>query len=170
MDVIKTSRTEWVAAIVVAPKKNRTLRFCLNYSKLMTLTILYSYSILHMGEFVDSRGDAMIFSACDTNGRYRQAEITHEYRNNAAFSSHHVLFLLVPMRFQPENDPRTFQRAMDIVLSWVRWQFARVYPDNIAIFSYFPSDHMDYLLQILTLLKDGGLTLNLGSERSLQIT
>lgn len=52
-------------------------------------------------------------------------------------------------------------RAIYIVLSSVRWNFAILYLDDIILFSKTIDDRMAHLKAVLTLLKDVDLALNL---------
>lgn len=50
----------------------------------------------------------------------------------------------------------TTQRAMDIILSSVKWQCALVYLNDIVIFLKSLDEHIDQVRQVLTLLNDAG--------------
>lgn len=55
----------------------------------------------------------------------------------------------------------TFPPAMDPLLMRVKWQFALVYVDEIAIFLRTPDENTKLVLQTLTLLDEAGVTHNL---------
>ena len=63
--VIQPSTSERAAPIVFAPKKDGTLRFCIDYRRLNLVTIRDSYPIPRMDECIDSLGHAEIFSTLD---------------------------------------------------------------------------------------------------------
>lgn len=54
MDVIKLPQTEWVLPILSAPKKNGTIRFCVDYRKLNEVLTWDSYLISHIDECIES--------------------------------------------------------------------------------------------------------------------
>ena len=61
------------------------------------------------------------------------------------------------MPFGLRNAPATFQRALDIILSSVKWQFCIVYIDDVIIFSKSVDEHLDHIDQVLTFLGDYGM-------------
>lgn len=46
------------------------------------------------------------------------------------------------MTFKIENTPNTFQRAMDVIITPVKWQIALTYLDDIVKFSRMPEEHV----------------------------
>lgn len=44
----------WVLLVVFAPKEDRNLRFCFEYRKHNAVTVLDSYLLPHMDEYLDS--------------------------------------------------------------------------------------------------------------------
>lgn len=60
-----------------------------------------------------------------------------------------------------KNAPRTFQRAMDILMRKIKWQFALVYSDNTKLFLRTADKHIEHVRRVLTLLIDVDMTLNL---------
>ena len=159
--VIEPAKTEWAAPIVFAPKKDGSLRFCVDYRRLNAETVRDSYPIPRMDECIDSLGDAQLFSTLDANSGYWQIEMAEEDKNKTAFTTHYGLFRYLRMPFGLKNAPATFQRAIDIILSTVKWQFALIYLDDVVVFSRTFDEHMAHLAIVLRLLKDAGITLRL---------
>ena len=160
-NVIEPSTSEWAAPIVFAPKKDGTLRFCVDYRKLNALTVRDSYPIPRMDECIDSLGDAEIFTSLDANSGYWQIEMDAATKDRSAFVSHHGMYQFVRMPFGLRNAPATFQRAIDFILADAKWQFAIVYIDDIIIFSRTPEEHLEHLDTVLGLLAKAGVTLKL---------
>ena len=65
------------------------------------------------------------------------------------------------MPFGLRNAPGTFQRAIDVILAQVRWQYSLVYLDDIVVFSKTGEEHIDHVRSVLSLLADAGVTLKL---------
>lgn len=57
------------------------------------------------------------------------------------------------------NAPATFQRAIDIILSGLRWRTCLVYLDDIIVSSAIMEDHIRHLRDVLSLLFNAGVTL-----------
>ena len=70
------------------------------------------------------------------------------------------------MPFGLRNAPSTFQRALDVILSGVRWNICLVYLEDVIIFSRNVADHLEYLDTVLTLLEDAGIKLKMKSASS----
>lgn len=51
-----------------------------------------------------------------------------------AFTSHHSLFQFIRLAFGLNNTPRTFQRAMNILLTYVKWRLGLVFKVYIVNF------------------------------------
>lgn len=54
-----------------------------------------------------------------------------------------------------------FQKAKDMILLTVKWQFALAYFEDIAIFSKSISDHLSHLLSVASLLSNAVMSLRL---------
>ena len=65
------------------------------------------------------------------------------------------------MPFGLKNAPATFQRALDIILSGVRWQTCLVYLDDVIVFSRTIDEHIANLDIVLLLLRNAGVSLKL---------
>lgn len=149
--VNEPAQTEWVAPIVFAPMKDRSLRFWLHYRKLNNLTRRNPYPIPRMDQCIDSLGEATVFSTLNANSGYWQVEIEEHYRNKTPFPSHHNLCSFVRMPFGLKNAPGTFQQTMDVIVACVNWQFALVYLEDIVIFLKTPEERIEHVRQVLTL-------------------
>jgi hypothetical protein len=70
MGVIEPSTSEWAAPIVLIPKPDGSLRFCIDYRKLNEVTLRDSYPLPRMDDCLDSLGSATIFTTLDGNSGY----------------------------------------------------------------------------------------------------
>lgn len=68
--VIEPSQSEWASPVVIIPKPDGSLRFCVDYRKLNSLTVKDSYPLPRMDECLDSLGEANFFTALDCNAGY----------------------------------------------------------------------------------------------------
>ena len=65
------------------------------------------------------------------------------------------------MSFGLKGAQATFQRALDIILSGVRWQICLVYVDDVIVFSRTQEKHAENLGTVLSLLRRAGISLQL---------
>lgn len=65
------------------------------------------------------------------------------------------------MKVDIKNAPTAFRLVMDITLTSEKWQFALVCLGQILNISQLPRQHINYILPVLSLLKEAGVTLML---------
>ena len=65
------------------------------------------------------------------------------------------------MPFGLTNAPATFQRGIDMILSKYEWKTCLVYLDDVIIFSKSVEDHINHVDEVLTCLREAGVSLNL---------
>jgi len=65
------------------------------------------------------------------------------------------------MPFCLANAPATFQRALDTILSGLKWQICLVYLDDVIIFSANAEQHFKDVDTVRHRLREAGVTLNL---------
>ena len=159
--VIELATSEWASPIVLVPKKDGSLRFCLDYRRLNAKTFPETYPLPRIDDCLDSLGDAGIFTTLDCNAGYWQVPVALEDRDKTTFTSYLGTFRYTRMPFGLRNAPATFQRALDIILSGVRWKSCLIYLDDVIVFSRTTEDHLRHVDEILTLLRNAGVTLKL---------
>jgi hypothetical protein len=87
-DVIEPATCEWASQIVLVPKPNGSLRFCVDYRRLNAITVSDTSPLPRMDEFIDSLGEAVVFTALDCNSSYWQIPVDPADREKTAFTSH----------------------------------------------------------------------------------
>ena len=133
--VIEPATSEWESPIVLVPKPDGSMRFCVDYRRLNAITTRDSYPLPRMDECIDSLGDATVFSTLDCNAGYWQIPVDPADRPKTTFTSHEGLFWFLRMPFGLRNAPATFQRFVDITLAGLKRKVFLVYLDDIIVFS-----------------------------------
>ncbi|CAF1301583.1 unnamed protein product [Adineta ricciae] len=157
--VITPSKSSWASPVVLAPKKDGSMRFCIDYRKLNNLTIRDAYPLPRIDDTLDSLQQAQFFSTLDLRSGYWQVEMDEASKPLTAFVTHRGLFECTVMPFGLTNAPATFQRLMDIVLAGLKWQCCLVYLDDIIVFSATFEQHQHDLRKVFTALSEANLTL-----------
>jgi hypothetical protein len=136
----------------MVPKPDGSLRFCVDYRKLNDITVPDTYPLPRMDECIDSQVEAAIFTTLDCNSGYWQIPVDPTDRDKTTFTSHCGIYRFIRLPFGLRNAPGTFQRAVDIILSEVKWQTCLVYLDDVIVFSSSREAHMRHVDEALTLL------------------
>jgi len=160
-DVIEPTSSEWGFPVVLVPKKGGTLRFCVDYRLLDVVTKKDLYPLPRMDECIDSLGEATIFSTLDCNAGYWQFASAPEDREETAFVCHEGAYQYKRMPFGLTNASATIQRALDIILSGVKWQSCFIYLDDVIVYSKTEREHVGLVDRFLRLLRDAEMTLRL---------
>ena len=159
--VIRDAKSEWASPVVLIPKPDGSMRFCVDYRRLNELTIKDSYPLSRMEDCLDRLGEAKYFTTLDCNSGYWQIPVLEEDRSKTAFTCHEGCFEFCRMPFGLCHAPATFHRTVDMLLSGYQWRTCLVYSDDIIVFSDTKEDRLTHVREILTILKDAGFSLKL---------
>ena len=160
-DVIDPASTEWASPIVPFPKKDGFLRFCVDYCRLNGKTVAGDYPLPRIDDCLDSLRDAQMFTALDCHAGYWQAPVAPEDHEKTIFTSYLGTYRYVRTPFGLRNAPATFQRALDIIRSGVRWQTCLIYPGDFIVFSKNTETRLGHVDEVLRLLRRTSVTLKL---------
>ena len=157
--VIRPSNSPYASPIVIARKKDGTLRFCIDYRKLNAKTVRDAYPLPRIEEALDSLGKACFFSTLDLTSGYWQVEVAEEDKAKTAFTTPMGLFECNRMPFGLQNAPATFQRLMMTCLGDLNMKSVLIYLDDVIVFSQTFDEHLERLKTVFDRLKEHGLKL-----------
>ena len=158
-DLIEPSESPWASPVVLVKKKDGSLRFCVDYRRLNSITVKDVYPIPRIDENLDALNGSRYFSTLDLASGYWQVPLSEDARQKSAFvvSSGFYQFKVLPMGLS--NSGSTFERLMERVLRGLQWRILLLYLDDIVVFSKTVEEHMDRLHEVLQRLIKAGLKL-----------
>jgi len=159
LDVIEPSTSEWASPVVLVPKPDGSTRFCIDYRQLNDRTVHDTYPLPRKDDCLDSLGDAKFFSTLDCKAGYWQIPVAKEDKHLTSFTNHVGTYQCTRLPFGLCNAPATFQRAIDMILAGVKWQYVVIYLDGIIVYSADTESHLSHLEKVFILLGENGVTL-----------
>ncbi|CAM4707096.1 unnamed protein product [Lepidochelys kempii] len=157
MGVIRPSESAWASPVVLVPKPDGEIRFCVDYRKLNAVTRPDNYPMPRTDELVEKLGRAQFISTLDLTKGYWQVPLDESAKERSAFITHLGLYEFNVLPFGLRNAPATFQRLVDGLLAGLG-EYAVAYLDDVAIFSDSWADHLEHLQKVLERIREAGLT------------
>ena len=158
--IIEKSTSEWGSPIVLVKKKDGTLQMCVNYHRLNAVSHMDAYPMTRIDDLIDKLGPAKFISTIDLTKGYWQVPVAAEDRHKTAFTTPMGLFQFRVMPFGLSEAPASFQRMADQLVDGIQ-DYAAAYLDDLVVFSSTWEDHLKQLQEILSRLRQAGLTAKL---------
>ncbi len=158
LGIIEPSRSEWCHPVVLVPKKDGTIRFCIDFRYLNSVTKFDAYPTPRISDLTDRLGASKFLTTIDLSKGYWQIPLTQRSRELTAFKTSWGLFNFKVLAFGLHGAPASFQRLMDQVLQGLT--FTAAYLDDIVIYSETWEQHVEHIREVLQRLQEAGLTVN----------
>ncbi|XP_023814763.2 uncharacterized protein LOC111947970 [Oryzias latipes] len=159
LGIIKPSKSEWCHPVVLVPKKDGTIRFCIDFRYLNSVSKFDSYPTPRIDNLIECLGKAKFLTTIDLCKGYWQVPLTERSQELTAFRTPWGLFQFTVLPFGLHGAPATFQRLMDQVLGGLK-DCACAYLDDIVVYSATWEEHLRHLKKVLECLHAAGLTIN----------
>ena len=157
---IQPSNSPWCNAVVLVMKKDGSLRFCIDFRRLNSLTKKDSHPLLRICETLDSLVSAAYFSTFNLTSGLWQVPIAEESKQFTASTLGSMgLFECNRMPFGLCNAPATFQRLMQNCLGELNLTYCLIYLDDVIVYSKTLEEHLQRMHVIFDRLREHGLKL-----------
>ena len=127
------SNSAWSSPIVLVTKKDGSTRFCVDYRRLIDLTVKDAYPIPRVDECLDSLTGSKWFSCLDLNSGFWQVGLDPADKEKTAFATSLGLYQFTVMHFGLANAPSTFERLIEDVMRGYQWEICLVYMDDVIV-------------------------------------
>ena len=154
---IQPSKSPAGAPILFVPKKDGTLRLCVDYRGLNQVTVKNRYPLPLITEIMDRVSGSQFFSKIDVKDAYHRIRIRRGDEWKTAFRTRYGHFEYVVMPFGLTNAPATFQGYIHEALQGLLDVVCVAYLDDILIFSKDRNTHAQDLQSVLQRLREAEL-------------
>ena len=159
-NVIRPLNSPWASPVVMARKKDGSLRFCVDFRQFNAATTKDAHPLPRIDDLLDALHGAKWFSTLDLKSGYWQVPITEQDKAKTTFrTSSGQLFEFNQVPFGLCNAPATFSCLMDRVLAGLHWETCLFYLDDIIVFSSTWEEHLTRLRQVFKRLRHANLKL-----------
>ena len=159
--VIENSVSPWNSPLILVKKKDGTLRVCIDFRRLNTVTVGDKYPLPRITELLQSLHGSKIFTSVDLESAYWQLGVRSEDRPKTAFTTEQGHFQFKVMPYGLKNAGSVFSRLMAIVLTGLIGISVLVYLDDVVVFSVTLDEHFERLRALLERLQEAGLRIKL---------
>ena len=144
--VIRLSNSPWCNTFVLVRKKDGSLRFCIDFRRLNSLTVKDSHPLPRICETLESLAGAAHYTTIDMNSGFWQVPMDDESKQYTAFTLGSMgLYECESMPFGLCNAPPTFQRLMLNCLGELNLTYCLIYLDDVIIFSKTEEEHLEWM-------------------------
>ncbi|KAL2102386.1 hypothetical protein ACEWY4_001554 [Coilia grayii] len=157
LKVIERSSSSWSSPVVLVPKKDGSIRFCIDFRQLNAQSTFDAYPMPRLEDLIEGLGRASFITTLDLCRGYWQVPLAEGAKQYTAFRTPQGLYQFTTMPFGLQGAPATFQRLMDRVLEGTGG-FAAAYLDDVVIWSATWGQHLQHLAEVFRRISEAGLT------------
>jgi len=132
--IIEPAASPWASNVVLVKKKDGTLRFCVDYRRLNSVTRQDSYPLPLIDNCFYALSGSSWYSTLDLRSGYYNIPIAEEDRDKSAFVTRSGCYRFTVMPFGLTCAPSVFQQLMDCVLCRLSYLTCLVYLDDVIVF------------------------------------
>jgi hypothetical protein len=159
---IRPSKSPAGHPILFVPKKDGTLRLCVDYRTLNNITVKNRYALPLISELQDRFQGAKFFTSLDIREGYHKVRMKEGEEWKTAFRTRYGHYEYLVMPFGLTNAPATFQALINDTLREYLDDFVVAYLDDILIYTRTNlQDHIKQVKKVMHKLQEKGLQIKL---------
>ncbi|XP_077228517.1 uncharacterized protein LOC143861474 [Tasmannia lanceolata] len=160
---------EWLANIVLVPKKDGRVRCCFNFRDLNKAGPKDDFYLPHNEILVDNMADHALLSFMDDFSGYNQIKMAPEDKTKIAFTTQFGTYCYRMMPFSLKNAGATYQRATTTFLHDLIHKEVDVYVDDMIVNAKTRADHIQTLRRFFERIAKYKLRLNPNNHRGIKV-
>jgi len=133
-EIVEPATSPWASNVVLVKKKDGTLRFCIDYRRLNSVTKQENYPLPLIDNCLNALSGSSWYSTLDLHSKYYNIPIAEDDSDKSAFVTRSGCYRFTVMPFGLTCVPSVFQRLMDFVLCGLSYITCFVYLDDVIVF------------------------------------
>ena len=150
--------TPWCAAILPVPKKNGSIRICVDLKPLNASVQREVHPIPTVDDTLAQLTGAKMFSKLDANSGFWQIPLSSSFKPLTTFLTHNGRYRFNKLPFGISSAPEHFQKRMGKILADIPGVLCHM--DDVLVFGKDEAEHDSRLKQVLCRIQSAGATLN----------
>ena len=151
---------EWLANVVVVPKKGNKWRVCVDYTDLNDVCLKDSFPLPRIDQIVDALAEHGMLSFLDAFSGYHKIPMHSPDAEKTSFITPHGLYCYNVMPFGLKNVGATYKRLVTKMFRPLLGRAMEVYIDDMLVKSKQRQDHAAHFQQTFDLLREYGMKMN----------
>lgn len=161
-NIIRPSTSPYASQVVLVPKKDKSLRLCIDYRELNKLTVKEHYPLPVIDDYLARLHGKNYFTCLDLKAGFHHVKIAEESIKYTSFVTPDNQMEFVRMPFGLVNAPSNFQRYINLIFKELLDEgLILIYLDDILIPTTTVKDNLEILEQVLHLMSINKLELRL---------
>lgn len=152
-----TEPTSWVSPMVIVPKKNDSVRICVDYTKLNQSVQRERFQLPLAGEIFAKLHGAKFFTTLDAATGFWQIPLTESCSSLTTFITPFGRYRFTRLPFGISSGPEVFHRSMQQVLEGI--EGADCFIDDILVWGATKEEHDLRLRKVFEKLRDNNVKL-----------
>ncbi len=157
MGIIEPSSSPYSSTVLLVPKSDGSVRFCINYRPLNAITKRDGYLMPRVDDSLAALKGSNYFSSLDLSSAFWQIPMDEASKDLTSFATPDGTWRYNRMPFGLMNGPAIFSRFIDGVLSDLKWTVCLVYMDDVLIHTRTMEEHIAAMRSIFGRIDAHGL-------------
>ena len=166
--IIRPSKSPYNNPLVPVPKKDGSIRLCLDFRALNATLRDDRYPLPNINSILTQMGDSSLFSCLDMKMGYHQIRLSDDSTELTAFTAPEGHYEFTSMPFGLKDAPSAYQRIINTVLIGLIGRVTHVYLDDFIVYGKDFRDHVINLDRVLERLSNAKLSLKFEKCRFFQ--